>query len=740
MKNVILGFHRRIGHLLLLATVFGCGTSFAQELTSMAVAPSTNAFPLTTIPAIDGNVFDDTAWASVTPTSGFTQVQPYEGQPATQRTEVFIGFSEESLYIGVIAYDDNPEGIIVSDSRRDSNIDETDSFQVIIDGFFDRQSGYVFGTNPVGIEYDGQVINEGSGGGSFNLNWDAPWVVASKIGDYGWSAEMEIPFSSLRYIGGDVQTWGINFQRNIRRNNEVAYWAPIERQFSLYRVSEAGTVGGIDVPSQQNLLVTPYALTRAERGGSIAQGTNLDEEFGFDVKYSITPSLTLDATYNTDFAQVEADDIQVNLDRFSLFFPEKRPFFLENAGQFGVGNAREVEMFFSRRIGIGAGGAQLPVEGGARLTGKIGSDTNIGLLAMRSEGIPGVAAANDYTVARVNQELGNRSTLGFMYVGRDGDGTVNDDKNQDYNRTYAVDGRWGIGDTTLISGFVAKTDTPGRSGDDHAMSVNSTYNTLDWTLSAGYAEVAENFNPEVGFLSRTAYKKYSASVFRRYRPTDWGNLFELRPHISYRSYYDFDGFQETGFLHVDNHWEFLGGMEVHTGVNFTQEGVKEPFNIVPGVTVAAGEYEHAEAQLQYFTNQGEPLSFFVNSRIGGFFGGDRINIEPTVRYRVGEKLSTEFSWNHSQIDLPVANGDFDVNLAKFRLSYSFTPNVLLQALLQYNDRDDVVATNIRFSWIQSANAGLYIVYNEVDESGLGAPRENARGLTIKYSRIFNLFN
>ena len=725
---------------MLLAAFFGCGASFAQELTSAAVAPSTNAFPLTTIPVIDGNVFDDAAWASVAPTSGFTQVQPYEGQPATQRTEVFIGFSEESLYIGVIAYDDNPEEIIISDSRRDSNIDETDSFQVIIDGFFDRQSGYVFGTNPVGIEYDGQVINEGSGGGSFNLNWDAPWVVASKIGDYGWSAEMEIPFSSLRYIGGDVQTWGINFQRNIRRNNEVAYWAPIERQFSLYRVSEAGTVGGIDVPSQQNLLVTPYALTRAERGGSIAQGTNLDEEFGFDLKYSITPSLTLDATYNTDFAQVEADDIQVNLDRFSLFFPEKRPFFLENAGQFGVGNAREVEMFFSRRIGIGAGGAQLPVEGGARLTGKVGNDTNIGLLAMRSEGIPGVAAANDYTVARINQELGNRSTVGFMYVGRDGDGTVNGVNKEDYNRTYAVDGRWGIGDTTLVSGFVAKTETPGLDGDDHALSLNSTYNTLDWTLSAGYAEVAQNFNPEVGFLSRTAYKKYSASVFRRYRPTDWGNLFELRPHIAYRSYYDFDGFQETGFIHVDNHWEFLGGMEVHTGVNFTQEGVREPFNIVPGVTVPAGEYEHEEAQLQYFTNQGAPLSLNVSSRIGGFFGGDRINIEPTIRYRMGEKLSTEVSWNHSQIDLPVANGDFDVNLAKFRLSYSFTPNVLLQALVQYNDRDDVLATNIRFSWIQSANSGLYIVYNEVDESGLGAPRENARGLTIKYSRIFNLFN
>lgn len=743
--NLTQGLRYAAGPLLLSTSILLASNATGQELITEKVAPSTTAFPLSTVPTIDGNVFDDGAWGSVTPTSGFTQVQPYEGQPATQRTEVFIGFTEDSLYIGVIAYDDNPEGIIVADSRRDSNIDETDSFQVIIDGFFDRQSGYVFGTNPAGIEYDGQVTNEGSGafgsgGGGFNLNWDAPWVVASQIGDYGWSAEYEIPFSSLRYIGSDVQTWGINFQRNIRRNNEVAYWSPIERQFSLYRVSEAGTVSGISAPSQQNLLVTPYALTRAEQGGSIVDGTNIDEEFGFDLKYSITNSLTLDATYNTDFAQVEVDDIQVNLDRFSLFFPEKRPFFLENAGQFGVGNPREVEMFFSRRIGVGAGGAQLPVEGGARLTGKVGNDTNVGLLAMRSEGIPGVAAENDYTVARVNQELGNRSTVGFMYVGRDGDGSINGDKSNDYNRTYAVDGRWGIGDTTLFNGFIAQTDTPSLDGDDHALSVNGSYNTLDWTLSGGYAEVAENFNPEVGFLSRTAYRKYSASIFRRYRPTDWGNLFELRPHISYRSYYDFDGFQETGFLHVDNHWEFLGGMEIHTGVNFTQEGVKEAFNIVPGVTVPVGEYEHEEAQLVYFTNQGAPLSLNVSSRIGGFFGGDRINIEPTIRYRIGETFSTEFSWNHSQIDLPVANGDFDVNLARVRFSYSFTPNVLLQALVQYNDRDDVLATNLRFSWIQSANAGLYIVYNEVDESGIGAPRENARGLTIKYSRIFSFFN
>lgn len=716
-----------------------------QELVSTSVAPTITAFPLTTAPTIDGEVAGDPAWAEVSPTSGFWQVRPDEGQPATQKTEVFIGFTEKALYIGVIAYDDNPDGIIVSDSRRDSSLDETDSFQVVIDGFRDGLNGFVFGTNPAGLEYDGQVTNEGSGsfrsgGGGFNLNWDTSWTVKATISDIGWSAEMEIPFTSLRYGSADVQTWGINFQRNIRRNNEVVYWAPIERQYNLYRVSEAGLVEGIQVPDQHNLQLTPYVLNSVARGGNITAGTDHDEEYGFDIKYSITPSLVLDATYNTDFAQVEVDELQVNLDRFSLFFPEKRPFFLENAGQFAVGNPREVELFFSRRIGVGAGGTQLPIEGGARLSGKIGNNTNVGLLRMRSEGIAGVASENDYTVARINQELGNRSAIGLMFVERDGDGSVLNNKGDDYNRTYALDGRWGIGDTTLITGFAARTDTPGRSGRDSALGINASYNSAQWTINGGYTQVAENFNPEVGFLARGNYRKVNFGIRRRYRPDDLWGLHELRPHMNYRGYWGFDGFQETGYLHVDNHWEFNSGMEIHTGMNFTLEGVRESFDIVSGVTVPAGEYKHTESQLVFQTNQGAPLSLDVRSVIGGFFGGDRVNFEPTIRYRVGEKFSTELSWSYSAIDLPVPGGDFEVNLARLRVSYSFTPKMSLQALVQYNDRDDLLATNLRFAWIQSANAGLYLVYNEVDDNGLGAPNGRARQFILKYSRIIDFFN
>ncbi len=701
--------------------------------------PVTTATRLPAAPVIDGDVLGDSVWSGLTPATGFWQTKPDEGQPATQKTEVFIGFTDEVLYFGVVCYDDDPDAIIVFGSRRDSSLRDTDSFQVVLDSFLDRQNGFVFGTNPAGIEYDGQITAEGAGGrsssgGGFNLNWDTTWTVQTQVSDIGWSAELAIPFKSLRYGREDVQSWGINFQRNIRRNKEEVFWSPLPRQYSISRISQAGTVEGLSTPPQRNLKLTPYALAEQATGGP-SDERHSDEEFGFDIKYSITPSLTLDATYNTDFAQVEADDVQVNLDRFSLFLQEKRPFFLENAGQFAVGNPREIELFFSRRIGIGPDGEQTPIDGGLRLTGKLGDRTNIGLLQMRSEAIDGAAPRNDYTVARLNQEFDNRSSIGVMFVNRDGDGShlvANDD---DKNATYAIDGRWGIGETGTISGFVAKTDTPNLTGDDHAFSVEAQYRTELWNNGIGYAEVADNFNPEVGFLARTAYKKVSARIFRVIRPDNLWGLQEIRPHISYRSFWRYeDNFHESEQIHVDSHWEWANGAEVHTGINFTLEGVTDAFEIVEGVVVQPGNYDHEELQLVARTDRSAPLSFGLRTLIGGRFGGDRVTLEPELRYRIGEKFTSELTWSYNDFELP--GGDFTVNVGRLRATYAFTPSMSIQALVQYDDRSDVVATNLRFAWLQSASAGLYLVYNEVDEQdAIGKPR---REFILKYSRIFDL--
>ncbi|MFK8022222.1 MAG: DUF5916 domain-containing protein [Pseudomonadales bacterium] len=702
---------------------------------SIGSRPDLVAHPLTALPVLDGKVRSDSAWNGAQAATGFVQSKPNEGQPATQRTSVFVGFTEDSLYIAAILHDDNPAAIVTSDSRRDADLDESDSFQLIIDGFADGQNGLVFGTNAAGIQYDGQLNNKGSsdslqGSSSFNRDWDTTWEVATHVSENGWSLEMEIPFKSLRYSSKELSGWGINFQRNIRRNNEQAYWAPLARHHTLFRVSDAGQLIGVQAPKQRNFKLTPYALARARQGDEIS-GTDQDNEIGFDLKYSITPSLTLDASYNTDFAQVEVDDVVVNLDRFSVFLPEKRTFFLENAGQFSVGSSQDVELFFSRRIGISNNGSAVPIEGGLRLSGKLGNSTNIGLLHMRTEEIAGVAPQNDYSVARVNQELKNRSAIGAIYVQRDGD------TNDDVNRTYGVDGRMGIGENILVSGYLAKTDTNNRDGKDHAGQLKFDYSSERWFNSFSYTEVGDDFNPEVGFVARRNFKRFNGLFFHRYRPENLWGLQELRPHISYRHHRGFDGEKQSTFLHVDNHFEFKTGLEFHTGVNFRHENVTQSFELAPGRRVPVGRYDVEEAQLVFFTNQGAPLSFEIDVVAGGFFSGDRVTLNPEINYRIGERFNSELSWNYNRIDLDNGEGKFDINVGSLKLAYSFTPKMSLESIFQYDDRFDSTAINLRFAWLQSANAGLYVVYNEQSQDVFGINREQ-RELIVKFSYIFDV--
>jgi len=707
--------------------------------------PSLEAKRLFTPPQIDGEVLADSAWDVADKASGFTQQRPYNGQAASQKTEVYVGYTKDTLYLGVICFDSDPDSLIVSDSGRDSSLSDVDSFIVIFDSFLDRQNGLMFGTTPTSIEYDGQIMKEGSGrfgsgGGAVNMNWDVAWTVKSQIGDYGWSAEFAIPFRSLRYGPEELQDWGLNFQRNIARNDETSFWVPLERQYNLYRVSEAGTLKGLRPPNQKSLKLTPYALGLGSKGGVAGNETITESEFGFDAKYLVTPSLTLDATYNTDFAQVEADEVQVNLDRFSIFLPEKRPFFLENAGLFSVGAPREIELFFSRRIGIGLGGAQQPIAGGLRLSGKVAGSTNIGLLHMQTEEINELSS-NRYSVARVNLELENRSSLGSLLVSRDGDGEDN------FNRTYAVDGRWGIGDDNTLSGFLAKTDSPDFDSDDYAGRLRFNRNTQSLTQSYGYTKVGGNFNPEVGFLSRRNYEKVDAMLFHRRRPEDYFGIFEIRPHTYYRAFFDETGYYQSGFWHVDNHIEWHNGWEIHTGINFTHEGVKKAFQINPGTYVPPGDYDHKESQLVLMTDNRKALYFEWKSYIGGFYGGDRRSLETKANYRLGDAFTAALTWSHNNIDmkpfaesdgLAASRGDFKVNVARLRMSYSISPKMQIQMLVQSDDRKDLLATNLRFSWLQDANSGLYIVYNEVDDLNIIGPMEKRREFALKYSRIFDV--
>jgi len=742
--------NRRLFTVSAAALLFLANTSLSLAQTKPGSANVASAVRATEAPAIDGDVLGDPAWQNATPITSFVQEQPDEGQPASEKTEVRVIFTADTLYVGVVLYDSDPSGIIVSDARRDAPLDDTDSFQMIVDTYRDRQNGFVFGTNPAGIEYDGQVTNEGQGGGGlgfgqrqsggsgsgFNINWDGAWTVRTKITEQGWVAEFAIPFRTLRYPSAATQTWGINFQRNIRRKNERAYWAPIPRQFNLYRLSLAGTLGGVQTPALRNLRITPYALGNALESGVKPVDSTVLGEVGGDLKYSLTPSLTLDATVNTDFAQVEVDDQQVNLDRFTLFFPEKRPFFLENAGFFSVGNPGEVDLFFSRRIGIGDAGQSIPILGGGRVSGKVGR-YNVGVLNMQTDDYQDTVAGTNFSVARVSRDLPNRSSIGAIFTNRQAVGDLAGDAAA--GRTYGVDGKWGIGPTTMVTGFLAKTETEGVSAGDHAFNIRSQTNRPQWDLNVGFQEVGAGFNPQTGFLSRQGYRKPDALLMTRFRPKDFIGIQELRPHANFRGFWGLDGFQETGYMHLDNHWQFRDSTEIHTGMNLTREGVRRPFEIFPGILVPPGTYDHAEAQLVGMSNQGAPFSVSMRVTAGGFFGGNRVTLNPTVRMRASDSLNAEVTYQRNDVNLPV--GDFVTNLVRTRVSYSFSSRIFTQALIQYNDRADLWSMNFRFGWLQAANTGLFVVYT--DTRGLydlfDRPERTDRSLIVKYSYMFDLF-
>ena len=733
----------------------------ARESTA-AGFPLARAWRVEDAPVVDGEVLNDPAYADVAAATGFRQTKPDEGRPASDRTEVRIVYTDDTLYFGVVCYVRDPQTLIVADSRRDSSLTDTDSFQIILDTYLDQQNGFIFGTNPAGVEYDGQLTNEGAGsgglgrggggrsapgggsqqqrgsGGGFNLNWDGAWQVTAQVSDIGWTAEFAIPFRTLRYPTGAVQTWGVNFQRNIRNRNEEAFWALLPRQFNLYRLSLAGQLQGIEVPKQRNLKLTPYVLGEAVRRTAERTTTNTGD-WGADLKYSVTPSLTLDLTYNTDFAQVEVDEQQINLNRFNLFFPEKRPFFLENAGLFSVGQPRQIEIFFSRRIGLGESGEQIPIGGGGRLSGKLGRNTNVGFLNMQTEAVTAEGTpSQNFTVARVRQDFQNRSNIGVMFVNRGATGSLAGDN--DYNRTFAVDGRLGIGQGGTISGFAAETETPGAPRrDTHAYGLLGNYNSSRTRLTLGYTEVGPHFNPEVGFYRRRGYRQTNAIIFTFFRPENFMGLHELRPHAVHNVIWNFrTGQHETQRTHIDTHWEWENAAQVHTGMNVTKEGVFEAFEIFPDVIVPPGVYQYTEAQLVAFTNRGAPFSVSLDTWFGGFFGGSRVRLLPALSMRVGERFNAQLRWDRNDIDLP--GGAFTANLASLRVSYSFTTRMFLQTLVQYNNDADLWSSNVRFGLLSDANSGLFVVYNDIQGLGSATPSGAGRTLTLKYSHLFDLLN
>jgi hypothetical protein len=741
---------RRTACLLLLLTTLSSEGRTQTALTATAVPSLQVAQSLEgERPAVDGRI-DESLWQRAEPFTSFVQQEPAEGDPATERTEVRFLLDRQNLYVAVICFDSDPGGILVSESRRDADLDDTDSIQILLDTFNDGQNAFIFGTNPFGIEYDGQVMAEGVQGqgnrGGFNLNWDADWTVRTQMTDRGWEAEFAIPLKTLRYSAGQERIWGVNVLRNIRRKNEQVFLSPVPRGYNLYRVSVAGKLNGLSLPARRDLKLLPYVSGAVNDEKTLRTDTvRRTGDIGLDVKWGVRADLTLDLTVNTDFAQVEADEQQVNLTRFPLFFPEKRPFFLENAQLFELGQPRSIDLFFSRRIGLSAAGEPIDIVAGGRLSGKLGG-YNVGLLNMQTAAAADerigetLAPANNFTVLRIQREVG-RSNFGAMFVGRQGVGSHA--VAGDSNRAYGVDVGWQATTNGRYTAFLARTDSPsGKGGTDYAGGTSYTYTNDLSTSAAGYTQVGERFNPEVGFLRRRGYRSIEARTNLRYQPKQWPWIRRIQPHANYTGYLDLQNRLESS----QGHWHFFdiqtlsGGRFGYVLVSGQDRPIR-PFTIYQdvrgrSVVVPPGEYGWIWWEFEGNTNRSAPLSSALVHKIGKYYNGDYHGWRATVAVRAGARLLTEAEWTRDDVVLPV--GRFRNDLLPIKVSYAFTSLASLQGLVQYNKQASTFSSNIRLALLNRSGTGFFLVYNDRRDTSSFTPDELlGRSFIVKYTRLFD---
>ena len=704
---------------------------------------------------LDGTL-DEGMYEAVPGVSGFIQQLPDEGAAATERTEAWVFYDDESLYVSARLWDSAPEAQwVANEMRRDSfQIVSNERFGATIDTFYDRRNGATFMVNPIGGFMDFQITDEGSP----NIDWNPIWEARTgRVAD-GWTVEMEIPFKSLRFRPGASQVWGIQLFRNIQWKNERVYLSPVPISGGPgeFRVSAAGTLTGVEVPSGSRIFeIKPYAI------GSVASDFNAvpqvsnegDGDVGFDVKYGVTQNLTADFTYNTDFAQVEVDEQQVNLTRFSLFFPEKREFFLEGRGIFDFGQGASFggggpaggrpgassffgggdapTVFFSRRIGL-EGGQTAPILGGGRLTGKAG-DFTVGALSIQTgDALSAEAVSTNFTVLRVKRDILRRSRIGGIFTGRS-QSTVSPLGGS--NEVYGLDAAFSFYENVNFNGYYARSQTNGLSGDDESYQGAVTYNGDLYAFQVDHLLVGDNFNPEIGFLRRDDFRRTFATAqysprpaMRAVRQFTWGASLDYIENGA--------GQVETRLAQARFLTELENSDRFAVDVQDSYELLADPFDIATDVSIPIGGYSFQDAFVSYSLGPQRPVSGTLSFQRGEFFGGDITAVGfRRGRIEVTRQFSVEPSLSINRIDLP--DGRFTAKLVASRFTYTLSPRAFLGGLLQYNSSSDSLSTNLRLRWEYQPGSELFIVYNDVRDTTLrGTPMLENRAFVVKFTRLF----
>lgn len=690
---------------------------------------------------LDG-ALDEEVWRTAEPAGDFIQAEPHEGQPATERTEVRLAFDRDAFYIGVVCHDADPAGVIINDIRKDFAAGEQDTFEVILDTFADRRNGFVFVTNAAGAKSDAQIANEGR---DVNASWDAVWTVATKRDADGWTAEIRIPFKTLRFERGADRVWGVNFSRRIRRKNETDYWSPVPRVYNLYRAGLGGTLTGLpDASHGRNLRIKPWVAANSTRG---VGGPSYDRgaHAGLDAKYGVTPSLTLDVTAKPDFAQAEADEQQVNLTQFSLFFPEKREFFLENSGMFyfgdipresRVGNLRfgppeeEMLLFFSRRIGLTGDGSEIPIAAGGRLTGRAGR-TGVGLMTIQTQG-DGARDGDNYTVLRARRDVLRNSDVGAIFLSRQSAGA-----STDRNEVVGADANFRFVKAFSVNGFLAKSFTPGVGGGEMAGKGSFVWNDNRFHAQYSLLSVGDRFRDDIGFIKRTGVRKHFVDFGVRKRPSALRRIGirELHPHTRSNIYTD----QPNVIVTRNNHIGFGASLEnggyVEGAWNGRVERIETPFKIRPDQRFDPGRYGWNEYYFEFETNHSRKLSASANFLAGGFWNGTQRTTKAALLFRPSYHLTFDVVLQRNDIDLPFPMHAFVTNLVTSRIGYAFSTRTFLDTLLQYNTDLKQLSANVRFDLIHRPLSDLFVVYNEQQLMDHPTPISTGRGLIVKYTHM-----
>jgi len=707
-------------------------------LAQVPARPALEALAIDRPPVVDG-ALDDEAWQRAAVAAHFIQREPDPGQPATEATEVRVVYTGSTLYVGIRALAADPGRIVGEEMQRDGALDRDDSVLVLLDTFDDDRNAYFFEVNPNGAFADALVTDEGR---DFNVQWDAVWRAAARRTSEGWTAEMEIPFATLRFDPGK-DTWGLNVRRLIRHKNEEVFWAPVPLEADLFRISLAGDLTGIRGPEPGlNLRVKPFAIGSAARQPAAAgKAADEDGEVGLDVKWGLTRTMTLDLTWNTDFAEAEVDDQKVNLTRFSLFFPEKRDFFLENAGLFEFGfdspGTPYLKPFFSRRIGISPSGTVVPIEWGARLTGRAGP-WSIGLLDAQTDAWhldgAGRQPEDNWAVVRLKRNLGERSNVGFLATNRDPDGLG-------ANRVAGLDGSFKPNQNATLSAFVTRSETdrtPGAGAvTDWAGGAQAAWEGPESFYAFDFLQIGEDYDPGSGFLLRSNVRRYVPRFSLTPRPAVEGRVRNYYFGVTGDVVTGLDNEIQTVLVTADlfsltfrsEDWLDLYG-------NYSRDRAPAPF-FIGGVEVPAGEYEFTNAGISCGTNESRRLAVNGYVLAGDYYGGDRLSGEVTLGVRASRYVRSDTTWAYDRIDLP--GGTFTSHLVRQRLGLSLSPTLFTNTYVQYNDAAGLLSLNLRFHWLYRPGADLFLLFNQSwSAPGLTDLTAGDREVLVKLTYLFEL--